>query len=92
MMYQSPFHFIQALQKLPFNVDRCNGGYCFKFAVMLKNLFPEGELFISEDYDHVAFMWNGKLYDATGKVDLNIWGFFRPMTPKEVRRAGKWIS
>ena len=90
MPYQSPFHFIQALHKLPFDPDLCNEGSCFKFAVMLKTLFPEGELVMTVDEDHVAFKWNEKLYDANGKVDRKMWGPFRPMTAKECRSASRW--
>lgn len=90
MTYQSPFHFIQALHALPFDADACNEGKCFRFAVMLKTLFPEGQIVMTVDEDHVAFKWNNKLYDATGKVDRKLWGPFRPMTPKEARSAMRW--
>jgi hypothetical protein len=41
-------------------------GYCYFFAMMLKRLYPEGTLMISEDMTHVLLNINGINYDACG--------------------------
>jgi hypothetical protein len=40
-------------------------GYCYWFAFILKNRFPEGEIYYNT-MNHFVFKYNNRLYDITG--------------------------
>ena len=46
----------------------CTEGSCVKFAMILKQIFPEGDIFYNED--HAIFGLNSEYYDITGRVTL----------------------
>jgi hypothetical protein len=61
-------------------------GNCGRFALALKTLFPEGEICIAEENDHIMFGYDGRYYDIMGRFD-NLWTFDRDkgMVPDRMR-------
>lgn len=41
-------------------------GYCYYFAIMLKDAFPEGEICWAAPFGHIVFVQNGIPYDIEG--------------------------
>lgn len=41
-------------------------GYCYYFAIMLKDAFPEGEICWAAPFGHIVFVHNGSPYDIEG--------------------------
>lgn len=48
----------------------CNwlDGNCYYFAIILKDRFPEGELYYDVIYGHFVFQYQNQYYDWTGVV------------------------
>lgn len=42
-------------------------GGCYKFALMLQKLFPDGEIYM-ELQDHAVYYYKGEYWDITGRV------------------------
>lgn len=49
----------------------CNwiSGNCYYFSIILKNRFPEGEIFYDVIYGHFVFLYKEKYYDWTGCIE-----------------------
>lgn len=45
-------------------------GMCYWFAKILKEVYPEGEIWYNYDKGHVVFKYNNDFYDITGVVKL----------------------
>lgn len=43
-------------------------GYCYYFAIILKERFKEGKILYDKVENHFVFSYNNKLYDITGNV------------------------
>lgn len=43
-------------------------GFCYYFAVILKNRFPTGTILYDKEAAHFVFSYENKLYDITGNV------------------------
>lgn len=52
--------------KLLFPDNNVNEGKCMLFAYLLKNIYPEGQIW--DDQNHVIFKLQDKFYDITGEV------------------------
>ena len=46
-----------------------NGG-CLELAKVLKHYYPAGKIIINEKRNHILFLYQDKLYDATGELKL----------------------
>ena len=46
-------------------IDKFSNGYCYWFSVLLKNRFPEDEIYYNS-LNHFVFKYENKLYDITG--------------------------
>lgn len=44
-----------------------NGG-CLELVKVLMHYYPSGKVVINDKYNHIAFLYNGNIYDATGLV------------------------
>lgn len=44
-----------------------DSGYCYSFALILKYVFPSGELYLAWPCSHIVFGINGKYYDINGE-------------------------
>lgn len=55
--------------------DCFSNGYCYYFAIILKERFPEGEIFYNIT-NHFVFKYNNEFYDITGNCTqkYNNWG------------------
>ena len=53
-------------------------GACWYYAYLLKKIYPQGEILISDEERHVIFKLNDKYYDVNGKIlyVFNIKSFF----------------
>ena len=49
-----------------------NGG-CLELAKVLKHYYPACKIIINEKRNHILFLYQDKLYDATGELKLNIY-------------------
>lgn len=47
-----------------------NGG-CLELAKVLKHYYPAGKIIINEKRNHILFLYQDKLYDATGELKLD---------------------
>ncbi len=47
-------------------VNQFTGGYCYYFALMLKEAFPGGYIAWTRPYGHICYMYKGLPYDVTG--------------------------
>ena len=47
-------------------------GGCFEFAKIIKKLIQNSEIVINEDFNHCGILYQGKIYDASGKIEENI--------------------
>ena len=57
-----------------------NGG-CYEFVKTLKHFLPNGEVYVSNDFNHCAFFYKGILYDIDGIIeDINS---FHAATPDD---------
>ena len=61
-------------------------GGCYQFHLLLKHLFPGSEPYINRNGDHIATLYNGKLYDIRGEVT----GSYQIMTEAEKQLASNW--
>lgn len=70
------------------SVEVYTQGSCTKFAMILKYLFPDGE--ILSDHNHTIFEYDGKCYDINGfanKTDTHI-----PIMDWGIIKAYEWMS
>ncbi len=44
---------------------------CLELAKVLKHYYPTGKMVINDHRNHILFLYQGDIYDATGKVKLN---------------------
>ena len=51
------------------SVEVYMNGSCVKFAMILKHLYPQGEIYY--DMDHAIFYYNGNYYDINGFAKKN---------------------
>ena len=83
------------------NVDFCtrlfSAGYCYHFAVILKDLFPGGDIYCEDydepDYPHVVYIINSIPYDINGVNTSDVMQYIRfdliPEYQKEALRHTK---
>ena len=52
--------------------DDCEwvSGNCYYFAIILKERFPEGEIYYDVIYGHFVFQYDNQLYDWNGVYNL----------------------
>jgi hypothetical protein len=53
-------------ESFPQSVEVYTQGSCFRFALILKTVYPEGEIY--NDEDHATFFYLGKHFDIRGEV------------------------
>ena len=59
------------LENIPSKLYFRSGG-CYELIKTLKYFLPEGQIYVSNDFDHCAFYYKGVLYDIDGiKEDIN---------------------
>lgn len=46
-------------------------GYCYYFACILKNAFPEGIIVWDTGQDHIVFQYQGQCYDIGGVYEVS---------------------
>ena len=63
-------------------------GSCTKFAMILKYLFPEGE--ILSDRCHRIFEYNGRCYDINGYVEKT--EHYKPIVDWGLLQAYDWMA
>ena len=51
------------------SVEVYMNGSCVKFAMILKHLYPQGEIYY--DMDHAIFSYDGNYYDINGFAEKN---------------------
>lgn len=60
------------LEYIPSKYYFKNGG-CYELVKTLKHFLPDGEVYVSNDFNHCAFFYRGILYDIDGIVeDINL--------------------
>ena len=81
-------NFINALRETDkyIEVIYARGG-CYRFHLLLKQMYPECEPMINMSENHVATLYRGKLYDINGVVKDDIW---LKMTQEDILEAEKW--
>ena len=62
--------FYQYLSPVPIKYYFLNGG-CLELAKVLKHYYPAGKIIINEKRNHILFLYQDKLYDATGELKLD---------------------
>lgn len=45
-------------------------GYCYEFAKMLYDWYPEGEIMFDSDNNHFVFKYCDRFWDIRGELDL----------------------
>lgn len=68
--------FYQYLDSIPAQYYFLNGG-CIEFAKILKYYYPNGTFVIDQNKDHVAFLYENTIYDATGIVKEGKWNIVK---------------
>lgn len=53
-------------ESFPQSVEVYTQGSCFRFALILKTVYPEGDIYWNED--HATFFLGGHFYDITGEI------------------------
>lgn len=81
-------NFINALRETDRYIETIyTRGGCYRFHLLLKQMYPECEPMINVSKDHVATLYEGRLYDINGVVQQEIW---TPMTQEDIWEAEKW--
>ena len=71
-------NFINALRETDKYIETIyTRGGCYRFHLLLKQMYPECEPMINMSKDHVATLYEERLYDINGVVQQEIW---TPMT------------
>lgn len=70
------------------SVEVYTHGSCTKFAMILKYIFPDGE--ILSDHNHSIFEYNGNCYDITGFVKKT--EEYKPITDWGIIKAYEWMN
>ena len=65
-----------------------NGG-CYKFALFLKHVYPDGVLITNWNFDHVMLLIDGQGYDIYGDAGYEAHNW-HVMTQREKEAARKW--
>jgi len=64
----SPSEFIELLNSDKYIEAIYLNGNCYKLYLLLKKLYPESELYITKEKNHIVTKINGRYYDITGDV------------------------
>jgi len=60
--------------RISFNEDEIvkifTRGYCYHFAMILKNIYNEGRIVYSQSMGHFALKYKNGYYDITGKIRM----------------------
>lgn len=70
--------FYQYLDSFPAQYYFLNGG-CIEFAKILKYYYPDGTFVIDQNKDHVAFLYENIIYDATGIIKEGNWKLLKSL-------------
>ena len=70
------------------SVEVYTQGSCTKFAMILKYLFPDGE--ILSDHNHTIFEYDGRCYDINGFSEKN--ENHRPILDYGIIKTYEWMS
>lgn len=62
-----------------------NGG-CYRFYLILKEIYPEAKLYINEDENHVSAYIRGAIYDITGLCNEHM----VPATQEQEKKCQAW--
>ena len=75
-LFRPPIEIFISNFKRDFNEDSLirvfTEGNCYHFAVILKNIYPEGRIIYSQSLGHFLLEIDEEYYDITGKVDADI--------------------
>lgn len=69
--------------------DLFKSGGCYEFYKIIRHYVPSIELVIHKSIDHVAFLYNGDIYDASGKVDSSL---YRKLTKEDVDYISEYFG
>ena len=64
--------FYQYLSPVSIKYYFLNGG-CLELAKVLKHYYPEGQYVLNEEKNHIAFLYQEQVYDASGIVEKSNW-------------------
>jgi hypothetical protein len=67
----------------PLMVKICTQGSCYRFYLLLKEVFPDAEAFY-DMYFHVITRIDGRYFDISGEVEPSA---IIPMSPEQIYRA-----
>jgi hypothetical protein len=65
-------------------------GGCYQFHLILKELFPQSEPYMSDLRDHIVTKINGAFYDIRGVVDTRFSGLYNALSPEDLVIVSAW--